>query len=101
VDYVEQMITIPRAGRLSYWLYVTSSDSITQPNDTLVTGVYRPSGQLLRTLRTRNNTTPRDLWIHEVIDVSRLAGHRVTLRYSATTNSSSPTTFYIDDISLK
>ena len=100
VDYVEQTVTIPANGRLTYWSYMTSSESTTQANDLLTVALYRTNGQLLRTLRLRSNVTTRDRWVREVINVGRFAGRAAKLRFSATTNASLPTYFYIDDITL-
>jgi len=101
VDYVEQTITIPASGRLTYWSYMTSTDSTTQAHDFLTVALYRPNGQLLRSLRMRSNVNTRDRWSREVIDMSRFAGRTANLRFSATTNASLPTYFYIDDITLR
>jgi hypothetical protein len=101
VDYVEQQIRIPRRARLRVWTYISSTDSLTQANDFLNIALYRPNGTLLRTLRTKNNTSPRNEWVSDTIDLSRIAGQTLKLRFSATTNTSNPTTFYVDDITLK
>jgi hypothetical protein len=101
VDYVEQIVAVPANGHLTYWSYMTSTDSSTQATDFLRVALYRANGQLLRTLRTRSNASPRDRWVREVIDMSRLAGRTVRLRFSVTTNASEPTYFYIDDITLE
>jgi hypothetical protein len=101
VDYVEQTVTIPTNGSLTYWIYVTSTDSTSQANDFLTVALYRANGQLLRVLRTRSNTSLRNRWIREVINVGRLAGRTASLRLSTTTNASLPTYFYVDDITLK
>jgi hypothetical protein len=80
---------------------MTSTDSTTQDNDALTLSLYQSNGQVLRNLRTRSNTSTRDRWVREVINVSRFAGRTVSLPFSATTNSSLPTYFYIDDMALK
>jgi hypothetical protein len=101
VDYVEQQVTIPATGRLSYWWYMTSTDSTSVANDFLTVALYRLNGQLMRSLRVKSNTSSRGQWVRETIDLSRSAGRTVKLRFSATTNVSNPTYFYIDDITLK
>ncbi len=100
-EYVEQLVTIPANGRLSYWYYLVSQDSTTTAADYLRVQLYNTSGKLVATLRTLSNTSPRNTWRQDTLNLAQGAGQTLWLRFTTTTNSSLPTVFYLDDISLR
>ncbi|MEW5988651.1 MAG: hypothetical protein AB1791_18645 [Chloroflexota bacterium] len=101
VEYVEQLVTIPVDGRLSFWWQMISLDSTTTAYDYLRVQLYNTNGQLLATVRTLNNTGPRNRWRQETINLAPAAGQTVWLRFTTTTNGSLPTVFFVDDVSLR
>ncbi|MEW5988835.1 MAG: alpha-amylase family glycosyl hydrolase [Chloroflexota bacterium] len=99
-EYVEQTVTIPTNGRLTYWWYMTSQEGATAARDLLRVQLYRPDGTLITTLRTWSNRSPRDAWQQDSINLAAGAGQIVRLRFTTVTNATRPTTFYIDDATL-
>ena len=51
-EYIQQQITIPSNGRLTYWWYMDTQEGTTRAYDTLQVQAYSTTGQLLATLRT-------------------------------------------------
>jgi len=100
-EYVQQTVTVPANGSLTYWWYMSSTDSKTYSHDSLKVQVYSTSGTLLGTLKTRANTTTRNSWVKDTLSLSAYAGQTVNLRFNAATNSTYPTTFWIDDVALQ
>jgi hypothetical protein len=100
-EYVQQTVTVPASGIFTYWWYMTSSDAKLVAYDYLRVQVYSTSGTLLKTLRTWSNTSTRNTWAQDSISLSAYAGQTVIIRFSATTDSSASTAFWIDDVVLK
>ena len=99
-EYVEQTVTVPSNGSLTYWWYMTSSDSKIASRDYLRVQVYSTNGALLSTLRTWSNKNPRAAWKQDTLSLSAYAGQTVILRFASTTNTSFPTAFWIDDVTM-
>jgi len=100
-EYVQQQLIIPAGGSLSYWWYMTSTDSTTIAKDGMLIELYSSRGVLLRTLKTRTNKDTRNTWILDTINLGSWTGKTVILRFTTRTNSTKPTDFYIDDVSVK
>jgi hypothetical protein len=58
------------------------------------------SGEFLRTLQTLSNLSAQGEWTSETFDLAELEGQLVRLEFVHTSDTSNPTTFYIDDVSL-
>jgi hypothetical protein len=100
-DRIYQTITIPTNGSLTYWWYMTTQETSSRSRDYLYVRLYNTSGSLVATLRTRSNTASKNAWYQDTISLSSYAGRTLRLQFSATTNSSLTTTFYVDDTSVK
>jgi hypothetical protein len=100
-EYVQQPVTIPTSGRLTFWWYLSSTDSTTVAHDYLKVELYNAGGTLLQTLRTRNNIVRRGSWVQDTIDLSSRAGQAVVLRFTTTTDGALASTFYVDDVVLQ
>jgi len=101
LDLVQQSITIPAGGQLSYWWYMTSQDSASHPRDLMAVALYRHNGHLLALLRVHTNAGTRDTWQQATVDLAQWDGQDVTLIFLATSNASKPTHFYVDDVRVE
>jgi hypothetical protein len=87
----------------TFWLNVTTSESGPTPYDYLYVEVRSTSGALLSTLATYTNANASTAGNYSQKSFS-LAGWRaqtVRLQFRATTDFSLPTSFRIDDVSLR
>jgi hypothetical protein len=101
IESIEQPIIIPDSAILSYAWYVTSQEGLFGARDFLKVELYTPDGQYLATLRTRGSTARRNAWARDTISLSAWAGQRVILRFTGTTDAESPSTFFIDQVSIR
>jgi hypothetical protein len=102
-DY--QTVSIPSNAPANYtfWLNITSSESGPTIYDRLFIEVRSTSGALLGTLATYSNadeTTPGN-YSQKSFSLASWPGQTVRLQFRATTDFSLPTSFRIDDVSLK
>jgi hypothetical protein len=100
-----QTVSIPSTASAiyTYWLNITSSESGPTIYDRLFIEVRSTSGTLLGTLATYSNadeTTPGD-YSQKSFSLASWIGQTVRLQLRATTDFSLPTSFRIDDVSLK
>lgn len=102
-----QTVTIPSTatGTLSFYLNVTSNESTTSTQyDKLYVEVRSTSGTLLTTLATYSNLNKASSGTAYTLRTASLAaykGQTVNLQFRAVTDSSQPTTFRVDGVSLK
>ncbi len=109
IEYVEQVITVPNNGLLTYWWLMQSSNNRNGDYfDRLYVELYAPGSKGITRLRTRTLRDQREVWSQDSIDLSMLAGQTVILRFRAWTsktiisdNASSSTAFYIDDVVVR
>jgi subtilisin family serine protease len=104
--YVYQNLSIPSsaAGSLTFWLNVTSSESTTTAaHDKLFVEVRSASGTLLSTIATYSNLnkTASATYTQRSLNVAAYRGQTVRVQFRATTDGSLPTTFRVDDVSLR
>jgi thermitase len=99
-DRIYQTITVPTNGTLTYWWYMSTQET-THPWDYFRVRLYNTSGQLLTTLRTWNDGSGAGVWRQDTISLAAYAGQNVRLHFSATTDSSLTTSFFVDDISVR
>lgn len=106
VDPIYQDFTVPMYaayGHLNYYLYI-SSDETGDAKDYLYVRLRLPDGTVLQEMEFLNNTfTPRNQWVQRVIDIPDLGnwqGQTLRVNFKGTNDSSNPTSFYIDDVSL-
>src|SRR4029450_1645216 len=100
-----QTVSIPSTASATYtfWLNITSSESGPTIYDLLFIEVRSTSGTLLGTLATYSNadeTTPGN-YSQKSFGLASWIGQTVRLQLRATTDFSLPTSFRIDDVSLK
>lgn len=100
-DAIYQTITVPADGTLTYWWYLSSSEGSTTAYDFLRVRLFSTTGQLLATLRTKSNTSPRNAWYQDSLGLAAHAGQTLRLHFSVTTDLSLPTSFFIDDVSVR
>jgi len=103
-----QTITIPgdaRSADLSFWLNVTSDETtITTAYDRLFVEVLGTDGAVRATLGSFSNldeATAGTYLRRGPFDILGFAGQTVVIRFRATTDVSLPTTFRIDDVSVR
>ncbi len=100
-DAVSQTVTVPANGRLTYWWYMTTQESGTSAWDYFRVRVLSSTGALLATPRTFTNASGAGAWRQDVLSLAAYAGSSVRLEFSATTDYSLPSSFFVDDASLK
>jgi hypothetical protein len=100
-EYIQQTVTVPSNGTLSYWWYMTSGEGTTTAYDYLYVRVYNTSGTLLGTVRTWSNRNTRGVWAQDSVSLASWAGQTVVVRFQATTDSSLTSAFFVDDVELK
>ena len=100
-----QTVSIPSSHPANYtfWLNITSSESGSTPYDYLYAEVRSTSGTLLATLATytnANETSPGN-YSQKSFSLASLRGQTVRVQFRATTDFTLPTSFRIDDVSLR
>ena len=101
-----QQVTIPSSatGTLTFWLNVTSNETTTTTQyDKLYVEVRSTSGTLLSTLATYSNLNKGTAGVYsqKTLNLSAYRGQTVRIQFRATNDSSLPTTFRVDSVSLK
>jgi len=101
-----QQVTIPAAAaaNLTFWLNVTSSETTTTTQyDKLFVEVRNTAGTLLATLGTYSNLNKGTAGVYSQKSFSMASwrGQTVRLQFRQTNDITLPTTFRVDDVSLK
>ena len=100
-----QTVSIPSnaAANLTFWLNITTSEACCTPYDYMYAEVRSTSGTLLGTLGTWNNSNSGPIGVYTQRSASLLSwrGQTVRVHFRATTDFSLPTSFRIDDVSLR
>ena len=100
-----QTVTVPLNGctNLSFWLNITTSEACCTPYDYMYAEVRNTSGGLLGTLGTWNNSHSGPIGVYTQRSASLAAwrGQTVRVHFRATTDVTLPTSFRIDDVSLR
>jgi subtilisin family serine protease len=97
-DAVSQALTVPSNGTLSYWWYMTTQESGSTVYDRLRVRVLSSSGAVLATLRTWGNASGAGVWRQDSLSLASYAGQSVRVEFTATTDSSLPSSFFVDDV---
>ena len=63
--------------------------------------LYNTSGSLVATLRTWSDGSGAGVWRQDSLSLSGYAGQTLRVTFSATTDGSLPTSFFIDDVSIQ
>lgn len=101
-----QTVTVPTSacGTLTFWLNVTSSETTTTTQyDKLFVEVRNTSGTLLATLATYSNLNKGTAGVYsqKSLNMAAYKGQTVRVQFRQTNDISLPTTFRVDDASLK
>jgi hypothetical protein len=100
-----QTVSIPStaAGTYTFWLNVTTSEACCTPYDYLYIEVRSTGGALLSTLATYTNANASTAgnYSQKSFSLAAWRGQTVRLQFHATTDFSLPTSFRIDDVSLR
>jgi subtilisin family serine protease len=100
-DSVYQTVTIPTNGTLSYWYYLDTDESGSTAYDYLRVRLYNSSGTLVTTLRSWSNASGEGLWKQDSISLASYAGQTLRVQFTGTNDSTLPTAFFVDDVSVK
>jgi aqualysin 1 len=100
-----QTVSIPsdHPANYTFWLNITTSESGSIVYDRLYVEVRNTSGALLGTLATYSNVNATTLgnYSQKSFSLASWRGQTVRLQFRATTDVTLPTSFRIDDVSLK
>jgi Zn-dependent metalloprotease len=101
-----QQVTIPSGGAsLNFWLNITTSEAAGDPvYDRLFIEVRNTAGTLLGTLATfsnQNSGTAGAYVLRGPYNLSSWAGQTVRIQFRGTNDITLPTSFRVDDISVK
>jgi len=100
-----QTVTIPSSatGALTFWLNVTSDEGTTTAYDYLRVEVRSTGGTLLGTVATYSNRDKTTLgnYSQKSVSLASWRGQTVRVQFRVTTDSIYPTSFRLDDVSLK
>ena len=104
-DYVEQAFAVSGGATeatLSFHWRLTSQDMTLTPYDHFLVTLRNSSGDLVQTVFEGDNTDERGMWFSEeiAVDLAPYVGQTLRLRLEAQTDTSLPTTFFADDVSL-
>ncbi len=99
-DTIYQTITIPSNGTLTYWWYMSTQET-THSYDYLRVRLYDTSGNLVATLRTWSDGSGAGVWRQDSIALGNYAGRTLRVTFAATNDTTLPTSFFVDDISVK
>jgi hypothetical protein len=105
-DTLYQTVTIPAGSntaslRFYYWIETEETTS-TIPFDTMTVSIANPTtGARIATLASFSNLNATTGWVQSnALDLSSYRGQTLRLVFSASTDSSRITSFYVDDITL-
>jgi len=101
-DTVSQPVTITAgktSAKLSYYLHVDTAETGTTAYDHLYVRLYSGT-TLLKTLATYSNLSKNTGYTLHTNDVSAYIGQNVTVKFTATEDSSLQTSFVLDDVTL-
>jgi Zn-dependent metalloprotease len=101
-----QQVTIPSGGaNLNFWLNITTSEAAGDPvYDRLFIEVRNTAGTLLGTLATFSNQNSGTAGVYVLrgpYNLSTWAGQTVRIQFRGTNDISLPTSFRVDDVSVK
>lgn len=102
-----QQISVPAgtAPSLTFWLNVTSNETTTTAaNDVMYVEVRNTAGTLLQTLATFSNLhrgSPGAYVQRGAFSLAAFAGQTIRIQFRVTGNATLPTTFLLDDVSVR
>lgn len=102
VDLIYQTVTIPSTATnvtLTFWTYVSTTET-SHPYDYLYSQIRNTSGSVLATLLTLNDGTATG-WVQRSFNLLNYKGQTIQIAFKGTNDSSNPTDFFVDDVSLQ
>ncbi|MEO6325032.1 MAG: Ig-like domain-containing protein [Thermoanaerobaculia bacterium] len=104
-DTLKQNLTIPNATgsvNLGYWRQVHTTDGTATAYDNLFVEIWNSAGtSKLATLQTLTNKNAGSTWIHNTgLLLDTWKGQTIQVRFTATNDTSNPTDFFIDDVTI-
>lgn len=101
-DTISQSVTIPSnatTATLSYYWYMDTQDVTSAVYDKMQVYVKDGSGTTTN-VASVTNMSSANAWYQTTFDLSAFKGQTVTLYFKATCDSSYPTDFFVDDVSV-
>jgi hypothetical protein len=80
---------------------MSTSESGSTAYDYLRVRLYNSSGALVATLRTFSNASGAGVWRQDSVSLASYAGQSLRVQFSATTDFSLQTSFFVDDVALQ
>jgi len=105
-DVISQMVILPigaASASLSFWYSIKSTGNAQDdaPLDSLSVEIRDIDGNLIRVLKTLTSADQTSGWTHSsTLPLNDLIGQVFAVTFSATTNKTKPTFFFVDDVSL-
>ena len=99
---MSQSIYIPAnatSATLGYYYRITTTDSTTVAYDHLYLNLVLPGGTLVG-LDDRSNVNANTAYAYRSFDITSYKGQTVTIKFTGSTDSSGPTVFRVDDVSV-
>jgi len=100
-DTIYQTITVPANGTLTYWWFMSTQESGSTAFDFFRVSLYNSSGTLVTTLRTFSNASGAGVWRQDSVSLASFAGQTLRVHFSATTDSSLTSSFFVDDVAVQ
>ncbi len=105
LDSLHQVVTIPATAQSAvarFWYRIETQESLATAFDNLSLTVRDPStGSVLATLAQLSNANATSGWVQSPsFDLFSFRGRTIRLQFSATTDASLVTNFYIDDVTF-
>jgi subtilisin family serine protease len=102
-EYQTMSIPAGHPANLSFWLNITTSESLSTAYDFFYVEVRSTSGALLATLGSfsNRNATSIGSYTQRSFSLASWSGQTVRLQFRATTDVTLPTSFRVDDVSLR
>jgi len=101
-DTLYQQVSIPAgacSATLSFWLAIASSEVDPVDYDTLTVTVQDSAGKVLGTLGRYSNVNEGD-FAKKTFDLSAYKGKTVRIHFSASEDTNTATSFFLDDLAL-
>ncbi len=100
-DTLAQTVTIPAScanATFTYWLHIDTAESGSTAYDTLK--LQAVNGSTTTTLSTYSNVDANTGYTQRSVNLAQFVGKTITLKFTGTEDSSSQTSFVIDDTAL-
>jgi hypothetical protein len=97
-DYIEQIISIPLEGILSYWWKMSTHDNL--PRDFFCVSLLNLDGSDYNSLICHSTNGQQDTWIKDTFDLSTYARDKLILRISSYNDNYYSSVFDLDEFHL-